>query len=459
MTSLAVTPRRSRLFLETFGCQMNFLDSEFLHGQFEKAEYDIVGRSEDADVICFNTCAVRDHAEGRVRSRLGALREAKRERPGLVIAVIGCMAQREGKALLRSWPHLDIVCGTREFHKLPMFVERVRQDHDRLLALGDDDVMSMPRDIEVRPRKAQAFVAIMRGCDKACSFCIVPTVRGREQHKPFDEVVAEVDALVSDGVREVTLLGQTVNNYGKHLEPRRSFGDLLRRLDEIRDLKRLRFITSFPSLMTDDTIDAMAECSSVSRYLHLPVQSGSNRMLRAMRRGYTVERYLDLVDKLRSKVSGIELATDIIVGFPGETEEDTAATEELLRRIRFVQAFIFKYSPRPKTDSAERLEDDVPHDVKKRRNTHLLDVQEAIQAEKNQALVGRKTVALVEGTSKRDAHRLTGRSDENRIVHFEGGDLVGRFVEVEIEQATGLSLSGKLVRILEDADVPRPGHP
>ncbi|MEW6744143.1 MAG: tRNA (N6-isopentenyl adenosine(37)-C2)-methylthiotransferase MiaB [Planctomycetota bacterium] len=447
------------VFLETFGCQMNFLDSEVLRGRLREAGFVVTPEVRSAEVICLNTCAVREHAEEKVRSRLGLLRRVKERNPSLVIAVVGCMAQREGGDLLSAWPCVDIVCGTGEFHHLPELVDRVRGSGERLLKLGDGDPLSVRREPRAREHRSRAAVAIMRGCDRICSFCIVPRVRGPERHRSIEEVEREVAELVDDGAREIVLLGQTVNSYGRHLASGEDLATLLRRLDRIPQLKRLRFITSFPTYMSDDLVEAMAECTSVSRYLHLPVQSGSNRVLRRMRRGYTVERYLEIVARLRERVAGIELATDVIVGFPGETDEDFMATERLLREVRFCQAFVFKYSPRPGTAAAETLVDDVPLEEKRRRNRHLLSTQEAIQLEKHRALLGTEALVLVEGPSKRVPHRLTGRTDENRIVHFTGDpDLADEFAHVRLVAATPLSLAADLVRHLDDSEVPRPGE-
>ncbi|MFO0982376.1 MAG: tRNA (N6-isopentenyl adenosine(37)-C2)-methylthiotransferase MiaB [Planctomycetota bacterium] len=437
-----------KIFLETFGCQMNVLDSEILLSRMERESYQAVDQPWQADLICFNTCAVRDHAEARVRGRLGELKRLKRERPHLIIAVVGCMAQREGASLLKQWPHVDIVCGPREVLRMPELVSTVRRTMSPVLALGQDQPMRVLTELRRAPRSGQAYVSIMRGCDKYCSFCIVPKVRGVEQSKPVSEVVAEVTQLVLLGARDVTLLGQTVNSYGKRLGKDVTLASLLRELERIDGLVRLRFITSFPTLMSDELIATMAASRKISRYLHLPVQSGSDAVLKAMRRGYTVAEYLAIAAKLKA-VPGLELATDVIVGFPGETEADFLATEALLRELRFTQAFVFKYSPRPGTAAAERLIDDVPESEKARRNRHLLKVQEAIQLEKNRARIGLRELVHVEGPSKKDPSRLTGRTDHFRIVHFAapaGAAPGGGFAEVAIESATPLTLAGRFER-------------
>jgi tRNA-2-methylthio-N6-dimethylallyladenosine synthase len=441
------SPRPAKVFLETFGCQMNFLDSELVRGRLAERRYVFTARRDEADVIAFNTCAVRDHAEERVRARLWELKRSKERRPGLVIAVLGCMAQREGEALLERFPHVDILCGTREFGRIHDLVDRVRDGGGPVVALGDSEPMpDVKRDLAQRPRRHAAFVTIQRGCDRACTFCVVPRTRGPEVERPMDEIEREVRALVADGVVDVTLLGQIVNAYGRKSGGDASLARLLRRLDRVEGLRRLRFITSFPTLVTPELMQALADCGSVVSYFHLPVQSGSNACLKRMARGYTAEAYLRLVERLRSVVPRVELATDVIVGFSGESDAEFAATAALVRQVGFVQAFIFKYSQRPGT-AAERLQpDDVARETKEERNRELLALQESIQRRRNRARIGSVEEVLVDGPSRRDRRVLAGRTPANRIVHFSGGgELVGRIVQVRVRDATALSLSGELV--------------
>jgi tRNA-2-methylthio-N6-dimethylallyladenosine synthase len=436
-----------KVFLETFGCQMNFLDSELIRGRLAQRRYVFTERRDEADVVAFNTCAVRDHAEERVRGRLYELGREKQQRPGVVVAVLGCMAQREGEALLERFPHVDILCGTREFGRIDELVEQVRGGTGPVVALGESDPLpDRRRDLAQRPRRHSAFVTIQRGCDRACTFCVVPRTRGPEVERPMDELEAEVRALVGDGVVDITLLGQIVNAYGRKTGGDASLARLLRRLDRIDGLRRLRFITSFPTLLTPDLMQALRDCERVVSYLHLPVQSGSNACLKRMARGYTADSYLRLVDRLRDVVPRIELATDVIVGFSGETDEEFAATAALMRRVEFVQAFIFKYSERPGT-AAERVQaDDVPLAVKERRNQELLALQSEVQLRRNRERIGTIEEVLVEGPSARNRALLSGRTSAHRIVHFAGGrELEGRLVDVRIRGATALSLSGELV--------------
>ena len=435
-----------KVFLETFGCQMNFLDSEIVRGRLLERRFEFTDQRDAADVIAFNTCSVRDHAEERVRGRLRELRETKASSPEVVLAVLGCMAQREGEDLLRQFPHLDIVCGTREFARIGELVEEVRDGEGPVVALGESDTMPLRPRVDQRPHPWAAYVTLQRGCDRRCTFCVVPRTRGPEVELPMDAAEAEVRALVEDGVVDVTLLGQIVNSYGRKMGGGASLARLLRRLDRIEGLRRLRFITSFPTLMTSDLMQAMRDSRTLVPYLHLPVQSGSNDCLRRMARGYTADSYRRLVDKLRRTVPGVELATDLIVGFCGESEEEFRATEELVREVEFVQAFVFKYSNRPGTAADRAMADDVPWEVKKERNQRILALQEQIQLRRNRALVGTTQEVLVEGPSKRRPDRSTGRMGDHRLVHFDGGaELAGRFAEVEIQDVTALSLNARLV--------------
>ena len=435
-----------KVFVETFGCQMNFLDTELVKGRLLERRFGFTDERDTADVVCFNTCSVRDHAEERVRGRLHLLRRVKEQRPELVIAVLGCMAQREGEDLLQRFPHIDLVVGTREFNRIGDLVERIRDGEGPIVALGEADTMPPRQRVDLRPLKHSAFVTIQRGCDRNCTFCVVPRTRGPEVERDMDDIEQEVRELVDDGVLEVTLLGQIVNSYGRKSGGRASLSRLLRRLDQIDGLRRLRFITSFPTLMTPDLMQALRDCESVVSYLHLPVQSGSNTCLKRMARGYSADTYRRLVERLRATVPDVELATDIIVGFCGETDPEFQQTVKLMRDLEFVQAFVFKYSNRPGTAADQIMVDDVPEAVKAARNQEILALQEEIQRRSNQRLVGGLVEAYVEGPSKKDPARLTGRTSANRLVHFPGGsDLHGRFVSVRVEQATALSLSGTRV--------------
>jgi tRNA-2-methylthio-N6-dimethylallyladenosine synthase len=329
---------------------------------------------------------------------------------------------------------------------IPRLVEEIRSTGKRRIAVEDfdDEFIDGSEAIQSRATQFQAYIKAMEGCDLSCTFCIVPTTRGAEVSRPPEKIVEEVRRLAEQGTVEVTLLGQTVNSYGKGLKPYCDLGGLLRRVSDVPGIRRIRFITSHPSFVRPSLVEAMRDLPKVCKYLHIPVQSGSNRVLKAMRRGYTAERYLEICDTLRREVPGIEIASDFIVGFPGESAEDFDRTVALMERVRLQNSFVFKYSPRPGTDAAD-LPDDVSEEEKRRRNQVLLDVQERISLERNRALVGGRFEVLVEGPSKRDARRQTGRTDTHQIVNFESGrDLRGQFVTLEITAATAFALTGAL---------------
>jgi tRNA-2-methylthio-N6-dimethylallyladenosine synthase len=436
-----------RLFIESYGCQMNVLDSQLIAGRMASDGYEIAGRPEDADVVLFNTCSVREHAEDRALSNAGRLKRLKARRPDLIVGIVGCMAQNRQEELFERLPHVQLIVGPRRLGAIPRLVEEIRRTGRRRIAVEDfdEEFIDGAETPALRSSPVQAYVKAMEGCDMSCAFCIVPTTRGAEVSRPPEAIVEECRRLAGRGVVEVTLLGQTIDSYGKGLAPRVDLGGLLRRVHEIPGLRRIRFITSHPSFVRDSLVDALAELPRVCKYLHMPAQSGSDAVLKAMRRGYTVAKYLEIVERLRARVPGVEIASDFIVGFPGETDADFDRTVALMERVRFQGSFVFRYSPRPGTDAA-KLADDVPEREKARRNAALLDVQERISREKNAARVGRRLEVLVEGPSKRDARRLAGRTDTNLIVHFDGDpSLAGRFVGVEIRSATALSLSGAMI--------------
>ncbi len=451
--------------LTSYGCQMNKLDSELVESKLRQRGYEAAAGEAQADVVLINTCSVRQHAEDRVWSKLGKLRQRKRQEPGLVVGVLGCMAQEHKRYLLARMPHVDLVVGPSAFGDIDDTVDAARRRnaalqqaaaparHKRDVAgagvLRVDQGASgdgIRRDVRVRPHRSQAYLSIMRGCNMPCSYCIVPTTRGDEVSRPIADLVDEAQRLCDDGVTEITLLGQTVNAYGRDLKGQdATLARLLRALHDIPSLRRLAFITSHPNFLGPDLIDAIAELPKLARYLHLPAQSGSNAVLKAMRRGYTVERYLRRVEQLWAKAPDVELHSDFIVGYPGETAADFDATAAFVRRVAFAQSYVFKYSPRPGTRSAE-LYDDVPDAEKERRNRDLLAVQEELSAAKNRALVGRTVEVLVEGDSK-VAGRLSGRTDQHRLVHFASDDreLIGQYVPVRVTTALAHSCVGDLL--------------
>jgi len=438
------TPGGPKVLVEVFGCQMNKLDGELVVGALRRAGYDFTDTDEDADAVLMVTCAIRDQAENRVRSHLGELAGLKRARPDLAIGVLGCMASREGAALLRRWKALDFVLGTRDFPSVARVLDEVRADRTRVLAVDGDPRVDETRDLAVRPVRSRAFVTVMRGCDKRCTYCVVPRTRGAEVSRPMAEVLDEVRALVDDGVKEVTLLGQTVNAWGRG--EGRSLGELLYALEELPGLDRVRFTTSHPEEMDAPLIAAMADCRKAGLFLHLPPQSGSDRVLRRMARGYTAARYREIIDELRAAIPGVQIGADVIAGFCGETDDDFERTVELVREVRFSQAFIFRYSTRPGTPAHAHLVDDVPDAVKRARLGRLMALQADIQRARHEAMVGEEHEVLVEGASLRDPRRLFGRTLAfDRVVFAGAPELVDAYARVRVTGATELTLSGEVV--------------
>ena len=455
-----------KVHITTFGCQMNKLDSELLAHALTAEGMELCGQNDEADVLVFNTCSVRQHAENRVLTCLGRLEEQKKNRPCLIGAVVGCMAQREGRELLERFPGLDIACGPGELHRLGEMIEEVGAGAGQQLAVTEHlrarrevpaglEELDSGRSAGSAAGKAQAYVRVMRGCDKFCSYCIVPSVRGREISRSPQQIVEEVKRLVDGGCIEITLLGQTVNSYryrdgGREVR----FGELLRIIGEEEGLERLRFVTSHPKEFTDDIFRAMAEVPTVCEYLHMPTQSGSDRVLAAMKRGYTSAEYLELIERGRDIVPGLSLAGDFIVGFCGETDEDFQVTVRMVEAARYKNCFVFKYSPRPGTAAARNLADDVPVEIKKKRNNELLAVQEGISLGINRGFIGRTVEILVEGPSKTARKRplssgrqMTGRTRGDHIVVFDAsevsGEPAGRLVKVSIRDASALTLFGE----------------
>jgi tRNA-2-methylthio-N6-dimethylallyladenosine synthase len=431
------------VYVEAFGCQMNFLDGELALSRLAGSGWTRTEDPEAADMVLFNTCSVRDQSENRVWSRLGALRERKARDPAFLVAVMGCMAQREAETILRRMPHVDIVCGTRRFPEMDRLVERAERE-GQVLAVEVDGYVDVVRDVRIRPERHRAYVSVMRGCDHKCSYCVVPRTRGPQVDRPVSDVIDEVRRLADDGVREVTLLGQNINTYGRYLDGAPTLATLLRAAHDVPGIERLRFITSNPMDLRDELLVAMSELPKACGYLHFPAQSGSDSVLRRMYRGYTREKYLGLCARARELCPGIELASDVIVGFPGETEDEFLATRSLVEEVRFKQIYVFKYSPRPGTAAAE-FADDVPEAEKLRRNNDLLDLHDTICLEENQRFVGREVEVLVDGPSDRGGH-LQGRTDGNHTTIFDGDPaLAGSFVKVAVRRATAAVLYGDVV--------------
>jgi len=431
------------IFLETFGCQMNENDSDRILGFLKDIKYSRTDRPENADLIIINTCSVRDKAEQKVYSILGRFRELKKERPWLIIGVSGCVAQQEGAALLKRVPYLDIVLGPHNIHKLKGYLDEVSLDRKRVVStelyetIDDGEYSYTPPQIGIK-----AFVSIMRGCNNFCSYCIVPYTRGREVSRPAPEIVEDVSRLVDSGVREVTLIGQNVNSYEGGL----GFPGLLREVANVAGIERVRFITSHPKDISDELIGLFKNEPKLCRHIHLPAQSGSDKILKRMRRGYSAAEYRSKVEKIRELYPDFAITTDIIVGFPGESERDFERTMELIESVRFDNIFSFMYSPRPKTKAAV-MDDHVPLEIKSERLRLLQETQREITFKKSLELAGRMVEVLVEGINKGNDLEISGRTSCNRIVHFPGpGDLTGSLAEVVITDVFPNSLRGKLVK-------------
>lgn len=437
-----------KLYIQTYGCQMNQYDSERITRIMGRVGYVPTNQVDSADLMILNTCSVRDKAEQKVYSALGSWKALKQQRPELIIGVGGCVAQQEGGVLLNRVPHLDLVFGTHNIHKLPQLVEAVLVSRSRPVETAfyrDPSYMEDPEG-GARVQGAKAFVTIMQGCDKICSFCIVPHVRGREVSRPSTKIIDDIRALARQGVKEVMLLGQNVNSYGKASPGEISFAELLSRVNEIEGLERIRFTTSHPQDLSLQLIEAFATLDKLCEHLHLPVQSGSDSVLARMRRGYTRTEYVGKIRQLRSRCPEVSLSTDIIVGFPGESDDEFAETLELLRQLEYDEIFSFTYSPRTHTVSAKIYEDNVAEEIKKDRLQQVLSVQQEIALENNRKKIGSIEEILIGGNSKLRNGQMMGRTRANRIVNVMGADvLIGNTIPVRITGATANSLIGELV--------------
>jgi len=450
---------------------MNKLDSSLVTAALAERGFDLTDKATDADVVLINTCSVRQHAEDRVLSNLGHLRHLKKTKPDLLVAVIGCMAQRMGEHLLAN-EAVDLVVGPGQLHEVPELIEAAMSDRQKRLRVLDNirrpadsetvrqlsdklDDFELAYDTDENHLKSQAFIRVMRGCNNFCSYCIVPYVRGPEVSRPPQAIVEQAKKLAGQGIRQITLLGQTVNAY-RYIEGDKTYtlADLLEQISAIDSVHWVRFITSHPGQFDPSILNLMATMPKVCPYLHIPAQSGSDRILKAMNRGYTAGYYLELIQKARRAVPDISLAGDFIVGFPGETDEDFEATVELVKQVRYKNCFVFKYSPRPGTYAERKLADDVPDEVKQQRNIRLLEIVGQIAEEENRRYLGRTVEVLVEGLSKK-AHlnnaenehhpQLIGRTAGDSIVVFNGSEqLTGQFVNVKIVKTSALTLFGRL---------------
>ena len=431
----------------TFGCQMNARDSEKLRGILVKAGFE-EKESEDADVVIYNTCTVRENADNKVYGRLGILHGYKNSNRNMIIGLCGCMMQEEQVVdkIKTSYPFVDLIFGTHNLYRFAELLDQVLLQKKRVIDI-EKDSSAIVEDLPVeRKYSFKSGVNIMFGCNNFCSYCIVPYVRGREKSREPKDIIREVERLVDDGVIEVMLLGQNVNSYGKNLDNPVSFADLLREINRIDGLRRIRFMTSHPKDLSDDLIDAMAECDKVCHHIHLPLQSGSSRLLKDMNRHYTKEQYLNLVDKIRERIPDIAITTDIIVGYPGETEEDFEETMDVVEKVRYDSAFTFIYSKRSGTPAAKNP-DQIPEDVIKDRFDRLLKRVQTIGAEKAEALTGQTLEVLPEQINEQDSSLLTGRLSNNSVVHFKAdSSLIGQIVPVKLTECRGFYYYGELAQ-------------
>ena len=433
--------------IRTFGCQMNQHDSEFVASMLNALGGNPTDDADEADVIVINTCSVRETAENKILGYIDSLKRVKRCHPELVIAVVGCMVSKEEKirAVLEKRKHIDIVLGTRSLYRLPYYLEQCSVKKGPFIEFDLNGDIPEGRD-HVREDSYRAYLTIMYGCDNFCSYCIVPYVRGREKSREMKDILAEARSLVNDGVKEIMLLGQNVNSYGKGLSEKASFADLIRELDGIEGLERIRYMTSHPKDFSDEIIDAIAASPKVCRHFHLPFQAGSDRILKEMNRHYTRPYYLDLMAKIKSRFPDSVLTTDIIVGFPGETEEDFSDTLDILKKVEFDNAYTFLYSPRKGTPAAKSAEQ-ISDEKKRERLTRLMDLQNDISLKKNRAMLGKEYILLGEGKSKNTDAMQSGRTEGNKLVHFSSTeDFTGKLVKVVIDEAHTWSLNGRIVK-------------
>lgn len=437
--------KKLKYFIETWGCQMNEEDSEKLSGGLKPLGHIRTESREEADIIIYNTCCVRENAEQKVDGNLGALKKLKKAHPEKIIAVTGCMMQQDGMAdkIISKFPYVDIIIGTHNAYKFTEYLGRALGGERPIVEVWDkeaDIVEGAPID---RESSIKGFVTIMYGCNNFCTYCIVPHVRGRERSRASTDIIKEIEGMVAEGYKEVTLLGQNVNSYGKGLEENINFAELLRRINKIEGLERVRFMTSHPKDLSDEVIDVIAEGEKLCESIHLPVQSGSSRVLKKMNRHYTKEQYLETIRKIKERIPGVALTTDIIIGFPGETEEDFLDTLDLVKQVEYDSAFTFLYSKRSGTP-ADMMFDQIDEKTKKDRFNRLVEAVNEISAKKNKLYDGKIVEVLVEGESKNDSSKLTGRTRTGKLVNFTGNkENIGKLVNVKITKANSFSLVGE----------------
>lgn len=444
----AVENGRQRLALtETYGCQQNENDTERIRGMLREAGFDFTDDSKKADVVIYNTCAVRENAEQKVFGRLGILKHIKQSRPEMIIGICGCMVQQEHitEKIKSVHEHVDLVFGTHALYRMPELLYKAMHQKKTVVEIESSDG-EIAEDIPIMRENAQkAWVSIMYGCNNFCSYCIVPYVRGRERSRTPEAILKEVQELVDSGCTEISLLGQNVNSYGKDLDIEIDFSDILRMVNDIEGVERIRFMSSHPKDLSDKLIQTMKECDKVCKQLHLPFQAGSNRILEQMNRRYTKEQYLAKIERVKKEIPGISLSTDVIVGFPTETKEDFEDTIDVLKKVEFDNIFSFIYSRREGTPAA-KLDFVLTEDEIHANFDRLLEVQNEISKRKNDAYVGRIEKVLVDGSSKNDSDILSGRCDSSKIVNFKGDkSLIGKYVDVRITEAHTWSLNGELI--------------
>ncbi|MGK9477639.1 tRNA (N6-isopentenyl adenosine(37)-C2)-methylthiotransferase MiaB [Melioribacter sp. OK-6-Me] len=437
---------KNSVYIETYGCQMNFADSELVMGILKNKGFEITRNIDDANVILLNTCSVRDNAEQKIFNRLDHLKRVKRENPQAIIGILGCMAERLRKRLIEEKKIVDVVVGPDEYRRLPEYIDHAFGG-EKGIGVKLSRTETYDDIIPYREDGISAWISVMRGCDKFCSFCVVPFTRGRERSRSLESIVNEVKSLSERNFKEVTLLGQNVNSYNDN---GRDFADLLAACSNAAPEMRIRFTTSHPQDLSDKLLYTIAEHDNICNYIHLPVQSGSNRILELMNRTYTIEHYLNLIDKARRIIPGVSFSTDIIAGFPTETEEDHLMTLEVMKEVRYDGAYMFKYSPREGT-KAYSMNDDVPEETKIRRLNEIIDLQQQISYEINQSLIGKEEIILVEGFSKKSDEFLSGRTDTNKVAVFPKRDdiKVGDYVRIEITRATSATLFGNSPVLVE----------
>lgn len=436
--------RRKTYNILTYGCQMNEHDSEKISGMLESIGYAETDDEKSADLVIFNTCLIRENAELRVFGKLGEVKGLKRKNPDMLVAVCGCMMQRQEirEKVLKSFSFVDMIFGTNTIHELPALIYNAEINKRKSVDIVDNSELIYEDMPKLRKFKYKALVNITYGCNNFCTYCVVPYVRGREKSRKPDEIIQEIKALAEDGCKEVTLLGQNVNSYGSNLENKFTFAGLLREINKIDGIERIRFMTSHPKDLTDDLIKTIKECDKVCNHVHLPVQAGSNKVLSRMNRKYTKEHYLNLVEKLKAAVPDIAITTDIIAGFPGETEEDFEETIDVVKKVEYDSAFTFLYSVREGTKAAT-MEDQIPDEIKHNRFDRLLEVLYPIVLEKNQQCIDKIYTVLVESA---EGDKLTGRTEHFRLVHFKGSeDLIGQIVNVKIKSVKTFHMEGEII--------------